>query len=179
MLPVVLPVNGVGISSKRYCPIVLSVLTFSVGLNNIFSQRTVSVALVDRWSHSSILITIEKNLDDQLRKRGFLIHGRFLECGEMRNFAHRPYSQRPQVHKDHLLITTTFTSPHNYTFHVTEPVYIDHLCIRTIFCWFLGWSLYTSFTIFVKAHNLLNSCSIYIQCSLNFKTTRSAGKMWS
>ncbi len=30
-------------------------------------------------------------------------------------------------------------------FHIIEPAYKDHLCIRSIFCWSLEWSLFTSF----------------------------------
>ncbi len=44
-----------------------------------------------------------------------------------------------------------FTSPqryHIYAFYVIAwPAYKDHLCIRTIFCRSLEWSLYTSFTV--------------------------------
>ncbi len=60
-------------------------------------------------------------------------------------------SKRP---KAHLYIKTTclrrphFTGPQLDTFHVIEPAYKDHLlCIRTTFCWSLGRSLYTSFTV--------------------------------
>ncbi len=34
-----------------------------------------------------------------------------------------------------------------YTFHAIKPAYKDHLCIRSTFCWSLGWSLYTNFTV--------------------------------
>ncbi len=42
------------------------------------------------------------------------------------------------------------TSPQIYTCHVIEPKYKNHLCIRTIFCWSLGLSLYTNFTVVIR-----------------------------
>ncbi len=42
---------------------------------------------------------------------------------------------------------TTFIGPQGYAFHVIEPVYKDHLCIRTTLSCSLWWSLYTSFTV--------------------------------
>ncbi len=52
-------------------------------------------------------------------------------------------------YKGHLLIKTTLYGPHGYTFNISEPAYKDRLCIRIIFCWSLGWFLYTSFTVHV------------------------------
>ncbi len=53
--------------------------------------------------------------------------------------------------KDHLYMKAIcskrphFTGPQVHTFHAVEPAYKDHLCIKTRFCWCLGWSLYTTF----------------------------------
>ncbi len=58
--------------------------------------------------------------------------------------------ERPPVYKDHMLIKTTF--------HAIKPTYKDHLCIRTTFYWSLGWSLYTSFTVY----------ALWIQSRRNF-----------
>ncbi len=49
------------------------------------------------------------------------------------------------VSKDHLYIRPPASKDH--ILHVIEPAHIDHLCIRTTFCWSLGWSLYTSFAV--------------------------------
>ncbi len=49
--------------------------------------------------------------------------------------------------KDHLLIKTAFYGSQGFTFHFIGPAYKDHLCLRTIVCWSLCWSLYRSFTV--------------------------------
>ena len=48
------------------------------------------------------------------------------------------YSQAYCV--DHLYLKTTFYRSPGYIFHVTEPAYKDHLCIRITLCWSLWWS---------------------------------------
>ncbi len=53
---------------------------------------------------------------------------------------------RPPAYKDHILQVP----PKVYTFHAIEPSYKNNLyisMIKTIFCWSIGWSSYTSFTV--------------------------------
>ncbi len=59
--------------------------------------------------------------------------------------------QKAPVYKDHLIIKTAFyTGAQVYNFRAIEPAFKDQLCIRATFCWSLGWSLYTSFTVLQK-----------------------------
>ncbi len=59
------------------------------------------------------------------------------------------YSQTCSIKTTHLE-RPHFTGPQEYTFNIIELAYKGHLYIRTIFCWSLWWSLYTSFTVSVK-----------------------------
>ncbi len=52
-----------------------------------------------------------------------------------------------------------FTGSQGYIFHGIEPAYKDHLCIMTTCCWFLGWSLCTSF-LYIFSQNRI----IPVQC---------------
>ncbi len=49
--------------------------------------------------------------------------------------------------KDHLLIKTVLQVPRCILSVLYFPAYKDHLCIRTTFCWSLGWSLYASLAV--------------------------------
>ncbi len=42
-----------------------------------------------------------------------------------------------------------------HTFHVIEPAYKDHLCIRTTFCWSVGLSLNATFSVVVFSDNFI------------------------
>ena len=63
------------------------------------------------------------------------------------------YTIKPALKTTLSIKTTSLQRPHGtgsqkYTFHFIAREYKDHLCIRTRLCWSLGWSLYTSFTVF-------------------------------
>ncbi len=79
--------------------------------------------------------------------------------------------------KDHLFIKITclerphFTGPQRYTFHVIEPAYRDQLCIRTTFCWSLGWfyiqvSLYQFFLNFANLFSIFRKAKRAENCDL-------------
>ncbi len=60
------------------------------------------------------------------------------------NLLPRPpvYILRPPAHKDHILHIP------RVSFHVTEPAYKDHLCVRTTFYWSTGWWLYIQVSLY-------------------------------
>ncbi len=98
----------------------------------IRSEPNLGLTVIGEYTLINVLVicsTLNFNME---------VNGKMLKC------AIQPNSM------DHLLIKPKrphLTSPQGYTFHVIEPAYKDHLCIRTIFRWSLGWSLYTSFTV--------------------------------
>ncbi len=57
----------------------------------------------------------------------------------------------------------------------------DHLCIRTTFFWSLGWSLYTSFTVYKFARQTENLCLVCfcVTVYFNFQSMWAAKYNWN
>ncbi len=122
------------------------------------NPSSVWIYVVTTMAVAGALLYMYQNVSEEITWKEFV--NQYLGKGVVR----KTYS--PTCSEDHMLIKTVFTGPQLYTFHAIEPAYKDHLCIRTTFCWSLGWSLYSSFTVAPNSsHSWKNPLLIVIESS--------------